>query len=391
MKHVITVFAFFLLLLTTGCSNNISPGKKGGEDFPNSVILLGKVISDNLNSYSEWNQLEDIQDTLPDIFYAETLHTLYSDTNASSRIVKRGNSKDTVIWNLQDTAQGIAVVYYFKDAFFFLISDTITVLYNDSARDSVFGNEIVLKKLGRTSARFSKEWLDYCFMDSDTNSFFDSMNISHSKTGILGTIIASARATSGNDNNFTKGKKIKFSFLQSLMISSQDTVWLHEIEEADSSGNIFDSSLDANSVDYKGIIKNPILRPSISRIEKRLRARIISSNRRKIIVNKYVSLLDYKDGSQRNISIFGNNADSSFNTEDTAFIKLEKKENDNISTILTFTVLLGQNVYDCPVIPCFGLELRNQHRQTQYRLLILNLNLILLLLFLHTRLTAVLS
>lgn len=315
-------------MLAMGCSTSNDNSVAGGEDFPNSFSSIGKVLKDNISASSEWNRLDDIPDTAQNFSGAESLSTTTKkpDSINIGLKIKKESFSDTLIIDPSDTLRGFVTAYYFKEDLFTLQRDTITVLYDDFAKDNINGNEINLKIQEEVYYKFTNQRANFTFIDSDTNRYLDSAFIFYTVPGNHGLeTILSAKATSGNDNNFTDKEKIRTYFYQSLQKTANDTIALYSVKDADGDGNVFDSTSISNTADYRIRVKNINALSYLNYTDINLKALIHSADPQKIHPLLFYEKLTYKNGSSELISIYTDKPDSLYSEGDTVTIKSQKQ------------------------------------------------------------------
>ncbi len=269
----------------------------------------------------EWNQFEDMSDSLPDLSGAESLVFEQADSGAGSAKAARSMLVDTLIPDYRDTSKGMLMGYHIRNTAFAEKTDTLWVLYNAEARDSLLGNETVLEIRGQTYYTMSKAMAWYRFLDADTNHFLDSAWVRKATPTLFGMRIESARATSGNDNDFTDPGRIRTNFLESLLLLGTDTLMLDQVADGDRDGRIYDTTRQSNVVDYIRIVQNPLFRPLLSRLQTWSRIRVTADQSR---TERFASLRHFKDGRIVRVAIRGPNADSTFVGNGVAWVRARR-------------------------------------------------------------------
>lgn len=329
------------------CSEN-NPVVAGGEDFPNSLHPAGKALVENLNTFSDWKQFDQIQDTIPDVFASESLLTTAIDTTSGAG--KRARTMaDSITWDLADTADGIAMYFSTKNRLFTVKRDTVVVLYDDSARDAVFGNERILEIRGKVEARLSDDWWSFWLTDADTNGFLDTARVSAWKPEQQGGNLTSVYATSGNDNNFTDNERVKYHRFTALQIAAGDTTWYYDVEDADGDGSGYDATANLNKIRFRGILKRSGSHPLVARTSTQFLASITNTSRTRIQVIRFLHRDSLLDGRTREISIAGPGILGEFDANDTVVVKVSgtsPSDSGTVKYIRSFFVKLGSDPGD---------------------------------------------
>ena len=93
-----------------GCLFDGGTQVAGGEDFPNTITPLGKVTSENINAFSNWDQFQGI-DTTPDLSTDSLTQVLILAKSEAAKVAATSRAfGDTTVTSIQQGPGGILTV-----------------------------------------------------------------------------------------------------------------------------------------------------------------------------------------------------------------------------------------------------------------------------------------
>lgn len=147
----LTSAASVLVLALGACDDTTSPQVAGGEDFPNTVSgveVLARLADEVSDSSSDWNALREVPSGIPaaelDTVVALPARPPVAATAYAGRIALETQDVD-----LSDTASGWAVIRVHKVTTAGTQDDTLVMVWNDRAKDTVKGNEWLYRMSSR--------------------------------------------------------------------------------------------------------------------------------------------------------------------------------------------------------------------------------------------------
>lgn len=130
-----------LLLGASGCEDE-SNTVAGGEDFPNTVSgmdALARLAKEASDSSGDWNPLREAPSAIP----GDEPDTTAVGFVAKAIVAGRVGALETLEVDLSDTAKGRAVLRVRKVTSEGTQDDTISIVWNDRAKDTIKDNEWV--------------------------------------------------------------------------------------------------------------------------------------------------------------------------------------------------------------------------------------------------------
>lgn len=337
-KLIFLISAVFAL---TGCLFSTNERVAGGaEDFPNTVAL-GAAVAGHVSDHTEWDQFSVIPSTLPSFQAADTL-VVAPDTSspvlAKQALSKAaagagktglGNSKDTVTWDLSDTATlGVARRFHVLDGLLKIHRDTTVFRYDAKAKDAIVGNELILLSKGADVYKLTGRIQAYRYENLDSAGGFDRavfydrhpMANSAIKNNLLVMLPGPDGdiATTGDNRPAYYGSMITRTAADGS--GGLDTVESFEITDADGDGALWGAG-DSGLVDFKQKTPNPAFRPSVDLIVQKLRA-VLFMDEQKTYPVSFSETRTEKDGKKVAFSVKGTETDSTFAPGDTAWVSV---------------------------------------------------------------------
>jgi len=172
---------------------------------------------------------------------------------------------DSQFTDLSDTAEGLVRFITFRQLLLGYIMDTLTVVNNATAFDTVSGNETVLIRSGihyqgaQDAARAS--WSGYRLFDHDRDGQFDSLQTLQASRGFSHTRIVHTSGVFTSQN----ARPYIITDRQLVVFGSADTLEVHRFEDHDGDGVVFDPGAEENIVRYVKMRNNPALEPLVVR------------------------------------------------------------------------------------------------------------------------------
>jgi len=320
----------------SGCLFSTNERVAGGaEDFPNTVAL-GAAVSGHISDQAEWDQFSVIPSTLPSFQAADTLlvapdasSPILAKSAAGKGVSLLGNKKDTVTWDLSDTATlGVARRFHVMDGLLKVHSDTTVFRYDAQAKDNIVGNELILLSKG-TDVYLSGRIQGYRYGNLDSAGGFDKA-VFYDRVPLIGGLFKDSRLVMlpGPDGDIaTKAdnRPAYYDFTITRPDSNGsgaiDTTEFFQITDADGDGSLWGAG-DSGIVDFKQKRPNPAGRPSVDLIVQKMRA-VLYKDEQKTYPISFSETRTEKDGKKVFFSVRGVRADSSFSPGDTAWVSVQ--------------------------------------------------------------------
>lgn len=150
-SHLLTSAASALVLALGACDDTTSPQVAGGEDFPNTVTgveFLARLADEVSDSSSDWNALRDAPSGIP-AAEPDTVVALPAPPVVATTWAGRVGAVETQEIDLSDTASGWAVVRVHRVGDQGTQNDTLVMVWNDRAKDTIKGNEWIYRMSSR--------------------------------------------------------------------------------------------------------------------------------------------------------------------------------------------------------------------------------------------------
>lgn len=304
----------------------------GAEDFPNTIATLGVTVSDNLSSNSEWDQFSNIPTV--DLREADSLVT-GPQAKASAPLAKAstgtygsagaalpaGNlaAEDTA-WNLADTLTlGIGRRFLRSESALRIKTDTAVFRWDDKARDTISGNELILDSRGVEVWKLSARLNAYHYENTDSAGGFDRATF-HERLPRGGGINLHKLIVvkPGPDGDFAAQADNRPVYYASMRTLGTDTLDAFDVTDADRDGQLWGDN-DSGLVDVRKLQTEPVLRPSVARFTQKMRAVFFKQSFRTYPVAYSETRAD-KDGKTVSFSVKGTRADSAFGPGDTVTV-----------------------------------------------------------------------
>lgn len=337
---------YFLLLFTSlllACTNNTSVA--GGEDFPNSNIsaALGSQIAEDIDNNNQWNSYDSILDTIPQrnsfAPYVDAIIITGKDLNSQF-----GTPRKNIVTLWDDSSKGTITRYTEKNypLFGITIFDTLTIAYNNIARDSILTNDQVIRVNGLKVNSITGVRTYYTSFDSDMDGSFDSCWYKIERVNLAGrTIVNSLCFTDGQDRDISALNDNRIIWWKELAIEAADTLRVSKVEDADSDGVLFCfSQADSVSIRYSTLKFRPIT--GVVRSNQVTQLFYFIDTPEKSYPVKYLSETHFESGQTRQIVILSTKStDSTFSLNDTVNVIQRRIHANGRRDTLSFHVVLS--------------------------------------------------
>ena len=320
----------------------------GAEDFPNTISTLGVTTSDNLSSNAEWDQFSNIPavdlkegDALvvdPQAKAAAASASAVTAPLAKSGATQSASAKgDIVTWDYSDTlSKGIARRFTFREVILLgeivkVKTDTTIIRWNDQARDSVPGNELILESRGGELVKRNNQISAYRYENTDSSGGFDRATF-YERTpkpsgAVAHKLIVVKPGPDGDFGTAADNRPIYFGTLHTL---DADTLDAFEVVDADGDGLLWGDN-DSGLVDVRHKQTDPLLRPSVATFGQKMRAVFFKQGGKTYPVTYSETRTD-RDGKQVFFSVKGFRSDSAFGPGDTVTVTVRTTPSPDADT-----------------------------------------------------------
>lgn len=261
VKTILAIALWVGVLLFPRCSTTSDITASGtGDDFPNSKITIGRLITTSMSVTSEWNDLSAIPDNInPEVFAADTLlNSVVTDTAKGLGKTAAGTiNEDRVIWDYSDTLQGIASYDRINDGWFTITEQKVVVRYNELAKDSIPGNETIIHVHGTVRNKISGRITTYDISDADFNGLLDTAYTIQETPEIGQTRCNAAFGSWGNRSGINDASHVRFSCLELFFLTGTDTTSFFQLRDRDGDGRIYVKGQAVNQIRFVHMYKNP--------------------------------------------------------------------------------------------------------------------------------------
>ncbi|MDB5102753.1 MAG: hypothetical protein JWP91_442 [Fibrobacteres bacterium] len=335
-------------LFLSGCLFGTETKVAGGaQDFPNTVAL-GMAASSHISDHVEWDQFSAIPSALPGFSGADSLIVAPESLSAKPKtgagaggvggaVSGFGAGKsgaaaaalsDTVYWDLSDTAAlKVARRIHEQETLLRIKGDTLTFRYDDKAKDSVIGNELILEAKGAELWKASERRLAWRYENTDSAGGFDRGTFHERLPAFApaGFRVRHYVSLAGPDDDIAaKGDNlpVHYAFIRTRTVAgaSPDTLESFDIVDADGDGTLWGAG-DSGVVDFRQQTPTPALRPSVESVTQRMRAVLFKEEGKTYPISFRETRIE-KDGRKVAWSVrgFRNGIDSTFAPGDTVVV-----------------------------------------------------------------------
>lgn len=296
----------------------------GAEDFPNTVSL-GATTSQSVSDHAEWDQFSNIPKV--DIQDADSLVTA-PPAKASGGLAKgsaaAGAAPDTT-FNLADTAKGFGYRYIRDEGALRVRTDTVVFRWDDQARDSVRGNELLLLNAGAEAWRLTARLAAYRFENTDSAGGFDRA-LFYERIPKAGGVLAHKLhvVKPGPDGDFAKKADNRPVYYATARTLGSDTLDAFDVSDADGDGQLWGGNGnegDSGLVNVRHLQTEPVLRPGVVRVAQAMRAVFFKQGARTYPVSFLETRTD-RNGRKVTFSVKGQRADSAFGPGDSVTVSV---------------------------------------------------------------------
>lgn len=318
------------LLALTGCIFTTDEKVAGGaQDFPNT-LTLGAAASTHVGDNADWDQFSAIPDRLPAFADADSMFVAPETLSAKPKqgaLAKTAAAADTVFWDLADTATlKVARRISQSENLVRIKGDTLVYRYDEKAKDSVLGNEILLESKGAVLIKATERREAYRYENPDSAGGFDRAIFQERLPALLpaGFKHRLLILLPGPDGDFAAradNRPAYYAFGRTRTLAAGiDTLEAFEIVDVDGDGALWGAG-DSGVVDFRQRIPTPPGRPMVELAVLRMRAILFKEEARTYPIS-YRETRTEKDGKQIAFSVRGERggADSTFRAGDTAWI-----------------------------------------------------------------------
>ncbi|GEM_PF-2563662 len=337
-----------LLTVLSGClfsTNDPNNGRVAGgaEDFPNTVAM-GAAMSDHVSDHTGWDQFSVIPSALPSFKEADSL--VVAPDTASPILAKQaaapalgkaaagqakllGSAKDTVTWDLSDTATlKVARRFHVLDGLLKIHRDTTVFRYDAKAKDAIAGNELILLSKGADVFKISGRVQAYRYENLDSAGGFDRAvfydRIPLANSAFRNNLLV---MLPGPDGDIATKEDNRPAFYSSTLLrpaadgsGGTDTTEFFSISDADGDGALWGDG-DSGVVDFKQKTPKPLFRPTVDLVVQKMRA-VLYKDEQKTYPISYSETRTENDGKKVVFSVKGTRADSSFGPGDTTWVSV---------------------------------------------------------------------
>ncbi len=324
-----------LLASLTGCIFSTNEKVAGGaQDFPNTVSL-GTAASTHISEHTEWDQFSVIPSSLPTFAEADSLVVPAETLSAKPKAAAKTTGAaavifDTTWFDFSDTAT-LKVVrrIHQQETPFKIIGDTITYKYDDKAKDSVLGNELMLESKGALVVKISEKRQAYHYENTDSAGAFDRAIFTDRlpafipagfKCHLLVLLPGPDRSFEAKADN--RPAYYAFARLKTIDGAAPDTLEAFDVTDVDGDGALWGAG-DSGVVDFRQKTPNPPGRILVASITQKMRAILFKDEGKTYPISFRESRVE-ESGKQVVFSVHGTRggADSTFAPGDTAWVSV---------------------------------------------------------------------
>jgi hypothetical protein len=327
-----------LALLCAGClfDTGTQVASGGAQDFPNTVSL-GAAASSHISDRTEWDQFSAIPSTLPSFTAADTLvvapESLYARPKAGAGLGKTGAAagaalSDTTYWDFSDTASlKVARRIHEQETLLKIKGDTVTYRWDDKARDSLKGNELILESKGADLWKATEKRQTYRYQNLDSAGGFDRAVFTqrlpaYVPAGFKYSVLVMAPGADGDFAGKADNLPIHYAFARTRTNAgaAPDTLEAFDISDADGDGTLWGKG-DSGVVAFRQVTPNPPLRASVESVTQTMRA-VLFKDESKTYPLSFSEKRVEKDGKVVTYSVKGarEGIDSTFSPGDTVLV-----------------------------------------------------------------------
>ncbi len=368
MKQHVLLLVSFAWALLTGCFTSEDDKTAGAQDFPNTIQTLTCLAQRALDGSSEWQQVDKMEQD-PQI---EDVDSALQQSNPwLGKVSAEPLFMDTTIWDFSDTADGLAIAYRERRFGVIHTLDTLDVLWDSKAVDTIKDNEIILT--ARTLVVFEDTDLRLIVKveDSDTNGIPDLRRneiIFPPQNGMRKHHITLDGP--GPDGAFNKRADNESYFIQYLITSGVDTLSNEWQSDADNDSIVLGGAkADSNIFDSYKYVSGQLAEPGVAFSTVFKRQVFFAANWGKNYSIRFDLRQVRESGEKISFSIHGPGPDSVFYPGDTvsANLNIEVPEPDSVSLFwLKFVIGLSPNPNNILLTSVLGFEGGFKLRQGPY-------------------------
>jgi hypothetical protein len=329
----------FLLAVLAGCLFESEPKVAGGaQDFPNT-LSLGTAASSHITEHTDWNQFSAIPSTLsvgnsdsiivpPESLYLAQPKVSAASAKTGVAVAGAAAISDTVYWDLSDTATlRVARRIHQQETAFKIKGDTATFRYDETAKDTVKGNELILEAKGAELWKANERRSAYRYENTDSAGGFDRATFLDRTPALFpaGFKFRLLVLLPGPDGDFlaksdNRPAYVAYARVRIEASGAVDTLEYSEVTDADGDGSLWGAG-DSGLVDFRQKAPTPVSRPLVESMSQRMRAVLFKDESKTYPISFRETRAD-KDGKQVVFSIRGarGGIDSTFNPGDTVVI-----------------------------------------------------------------------
>jgi len=311
----------------------------GGEDFPNTVTVLGKVASDGIASQSSWDQFQEIP-VLPDLKAGDSLDLI---PPASPAALPKGSGSfaDSILWDSSTIALGYFRKIVIQDSVLKLKFRHDTLTYRADG-DTVPGNEILLGATGFALTTLPYKMKVYRIVNLDSAGAPDQADYGEIVRALDSTQRFQHLRVFGMNGVYASAadrRVMEYSFLR---LRGSDTLdWIQALD-ADKDGTLWGAG-DSGVIElrYQGHL--PSAKLHVERMSLSLRAKIYGKGASSVPLLYHDSRL-LKNGIATVFHVQGTGADSLMRLGDSALVTFDQIFPADASIVEShgrFRVLLG--------------------------------------------------
>jgi hypothetical protein len=323
-RLIVAIIVSGLTFLRCSISNPVSGG--GGDDFPNAktASVYGERIAYGLNSYSTWNNLFNVPDSIPSMTGG---YDLQIPSASSAGLSKRlATQNDTIIYDYSDTASGVLKRYHTSISSSVNVYDTVVERWDANARDSVIGNEHLIAVRGLVDNLTSGELDYYRFEDYDGDGLMnDTEGVQNAVKATLTTAYANGDTgwlviaiDAGPDKVFDIFINDKILHSYYLKKNKTDTLMLFDFRDGDGDSVVYSGASDSCIIDMLSIQPGGWFSPVIRQASFVRFAAFPRDTSKRSYPLRFWSNNTYWSGMTQYATIFGHRPDSCFYAHDTA-------------------------------------------------------------------------
>jgi len=333
--------------LLAGCSQNSSSSPlAGGEDFPNTVSAFGVSTREALDSSGSWNALDGIPLSAPSTSVDDGAVT------ATARIAGRAAlAIDTMYVSLSDTADGIALLYIQRITDSLIETDTLAVVWNEFAKDSVKGNEQIrwarVRKIERGTGRWMHQVVTPAGTDTMVTPLAGKSNRIHlqqvTSWGLRRSIL-DMEADPGPDLSYDTESDSRILWSRVVQLRSSDTLESVTWQDGDGDSIALDrASGKVGVVSFVRTVPSPASHPLIRRYVEEGRLRVDPRDSTRTVALRFARTATWLSGRTVSERIARPGGDSDLVASDTAvFRRLAVQGDDTVHVV--FRMLMGSTL-----------------------------------------------